>query len=289
MNSEVKQCQNCKQDFTIESEDFNFYEKIKVPPPTFCPECRFQRRLLFRNNRVFYRHNCALCKKSLLSVYNKDRPYTIYCRECWLSDKWNPVDYGREYDFSRTFFEQLQELVVEVPIYNFNVIRMVNSPYAFNATGLKNSYLVVNSSYSEDCMYGNAIDYSKDCVDNSHINHSERCYECFESDRIFDSKYSQLCFDSMELSFCYDMKNCQNCFMCVGLRGKNYCIRNKQYSREEYLEEVKKENLNKRSGISKCKKEFEAAVLKFPNREFSPPQEQMIDQFPNKSFCMFIL
>jgi hypothetical protein len=33
-------CQNCKKDFTIELDDFRFYEKIKVPPPTFCPEYR---------------------------------------------------------------------------------------------------------------------------------------------------------------------------------------------------------------------------------------------------------
>lgn len=28
---ENKTCQNCKQNFTIESEDFIFYDKIKVP------------------------------------------------------------------------------------------------------------------------------------------------------------------------------------------------------------------------------------------------------------------
>src|SRR3990167_3409396 len=87
MKEETKQCQNCKQGFTIESEDFKFYEKIKVPPPTFCPDCRFQRRLLFRNNRVFYRRECKLCKKSVLSVYNKERPYIDYgldFKECYL-------------------------------------------------------------------------------------------------------------------------------------------------------------------------------------------------------------
>ncbi|MDI6602738.1 MAG: hypothetical protein QME57_01280 [Patescibacteria group bacterium] len=40
MNQEIKQCQNCKKEFVIEPEDFLFYEKIKVPPPTWCPECR---------------------------------------------------------------------------------------------------------------------------------------------------------------------------------------------------------------------------------------------------------
>jgi hypothetical protein len=38
MKNETKNCQNCKNDFTIESEDFKFYEKIKVPPPTWCPD-----------------------------------------------------------------------------------------------------------------------------------------------------------------------------------------------------------------------------------------------------------
>ena len=106
MNSETKVCQNCKKDFTIEPDDFNFYQKIKVPPPTFCPDCRFQRRLLFRNNRVFYRRECGMCKKNLLTIYSKDKPYTIYCRECWLSDKWDPLSYGKEHDFSVPFFTQ---------------------------------------------------------------------------------------------------------------------------------------------------------------------------------------
>jgi RNA polymerase subunit RPABC4/transcription elongation factor Spt4 len=37
---ETKNCQNCKKDFNIEPDDFSFYEKMKVPVPTWCPECR---------------------------------------------------------------------------------------------------------------------------------------------------------------------------------------------------------------------------------------------------------
>jgi hypothetical protein len=43
---EIKSCQNCKQDFTIESEDFEFYTKIKVPPPTFAQSVRTNVALL---------------------------------------------------------------------------------------------------------------------------------------------------------------------------------------------------------------------------------------------------
>ena len=34
------ECQNCKTKFEITADDMRFYERIKVPPPTWCPECR---------------------------------------------------------------------------------------------------------------------------------------------------------------------------------------------------------------------------------------------------------
>ena len=46
--------QNCKKEFTIEPEDFNFYEKIKVPAPTFCPKLYINQALvtLFNSFKV---------------------------------------------------------------------------------------------------------------------------------------------------------------------------------------------------------------------------------------------
>jgi len=49
MGTETCSCANCKAQFVIEPEDFGFYEKIKVPPPTWCPECRMIRRFSFIN------------------------------------------------------------------------------------------------------------------------------------------------------------------------------------------------------------------------------------------------
>ena len=81
--NETKNCQNCKKDFTIEIEDFNFYEKIKVPPPTFCPECRLQRRLVWMINIVLFKRKCDFCGNAGLSMYKENAPYKIYCHKCW--------------------------------------------------------------------------------------------------------------------------------------------------------------------------------------------------------------
>ena len=129
MENETKTCLNCKTNFTITPDDVGFYEKMQVPPPTRCPDCRFQRRLMFRNNRVFYRRECALCKQKLLTIYNPDRPYTIYCRDCWLSDKWDPLQYGKEYDFSVPFFQQFRSLQERVPRINLYRDNFVASEY----------------------------------------------------------------------------------------------------------------------------------------------------------------
>src|SRR3989344_8565993 len=98
MNPEIRICQNCKSQFTIEPEDFQFYEKIKVPPPTFCPECRLIRRLAWRNARAFYRRNCEKCGVSMISVYAPDSGMKIYCRPCWWSDSWDGIETGIDFN-----------------------------------------------------------------------------------------------------------------------------------------------------------------------------------------------
>ncbi|MCC6323723.1 hypothetical protein IT400_02935, partial [Candidatus Nomurabacteria bacterium] len=50
-NTENRICQNCKSNFIVDIDDFSFYQKMKVPIPTWCPDCRMVRRLAFRNER----------------------------------------------------------------------------------------------------------------------------------------------------------------------------------------------------------------------------------------------
>src|SRR3989338_2259635 len=115
LESENKICQNCKKDFTIESEDFNFYEKIKVPPPTWCPHCRFVRRMTFVNERSLYKRVCDNCNTSIISMYHPDVSIPVWCWNCHVNDTWDARDYGKDYDLSKTFFDQFKELKYSVP------------------------------------------------------------------------------------------------------------------------------------------------------------------------------
>ncbi len=144
MGTETKNCQNCKQNFVIEPEDFVFYEKFKVPPPTWCQECRIQRRILFRNERKLFRVKDGITGTSILTIFPPESGYMVYDNSYWWSDKWDSLAYGQDFDPSRPFLTQLHELNLKVPKYRSAAINMVNSEYSGNADGLKNCYLLFN-------------------------------------------------------------------------------------------------------------------------------------------------
>lgn len=263
---ETKNCQNCKQDFKIETEDFSFYEKMKVPPPTFCPDCRFQRRLLFRNNRVFYRRECEMCHKSILSVYSKEKPFVIYCRECWLSDKWSPLDYGRDYDFSTPFFSQFQKLLNEVPKSNLFQTNFVNSEYCNYGMDFKECYLSFGGADNERVYFSNQIFSCRDSTDIAFCEKAEFSYEIFECARANKQFWSRNSLDCIESYYLADCRNCINCFGCVGMVNKQYCIWNIQHTKEEYFDYLNSNDIGSFKNHSEALSKLKNLELSVPHR-----------------------
>ncbi|MCP6719890.1 MAG: hypothetical protein KJI72_01005 [Patescibacteria group bacterium] len=268
MNQEVKKCQNCKKEFTIESEDFDFYKKMNVPAPTFCPECRFQRRLIFRNERVFYKRKCDLCGKSVVSIFSPDKPYTVYCQPCWWSDKWDSDDYAMEYDSGRNFFEQVKEVQRKVPHMSLvtGYSTLVNSEYVNHAGYAKNCYLIFNSDHCENVLYGTTVNYDKDSMDALILDESELCYQVINCRKCYRTFFSEDCSGCSDVYFSKSLIGCNNCFGCVNLRNKNYHIFNKPYPKEEYEEKLKALKLDSHTFLIEEKKKTHTFWEKFPRK-----------------------
>ncbi len=270
MDSEIHNCQNCKKDFTIEPDDFGFYEKIKVPPPTLCSDCRSQRRMAWRNDYCFYNRQCDLCGTNIISIYSKDKKRIIYCPKCWWSDSWNTKDYSQNIDFSKSFFEQFLLLLKETPalaILNDNNIASINCLYTNYFAQGKDCYFVINSWKVENCMYSSFCVDAKDTVDSSIL--LENCRSIYSSifvDNSYNCKYTYRCSGIFDSIFCFDCRGCNNCLMCYGLRNKSYCFKNKQYTKEEYQKILDSYELDSFSGYLKAKKEFDDFIMKFPRR-----------------------
>ncbi len=262
MNAETKTCVNCKNQFVIEPEDFDFYKKMAVPPPTFCPDCRLQRRLAYRNERGLSKRKCNAPGHSedIISAYS-DPKLVVYDERYWWSDAWDAGQYGRAYDFTKPFFLQFRELMEQTPHIALVDSKSTNTSYCNYTVEHKNCYLVSAGWNNEDCYYGNRISFCKDTLDSYVCHRTEFSYEnvyCKESYQLFWSRNSENCNNSY---FLYDCRGCSHCACCVGLRNKQYYIFNQPYTKEEYVKKIAEINLGNRASLSRLQEKLESMRL----------------------------
>jgi hypothetical protein len=253
--SKDKVCKNCGNNFLIREEDQIFYDQIKVPTPNYCPDCRVQRRLAYRNERTLYKRTCDLCRKEIIAIYPAGTPFPVYDHDCWWSDGWDARNYQMDYDPKRPFLEQFGELKNKVPRVGLFSLRSHNSDYCNNAGENKNCYLIFAAEFNEDCLYSRLIHRSKNCVDCVSTYDSELCYECVDARKSFKCLYSERVQDSVDLLFSFDMRNCQNCIFCTNGRNLTYHIENKPCTKEEF-EKKKAEILKDHAAVEAAKQKY---------------------------------
>ena len=248
---EIKTCKQCLDQFDITQSDRDFYEKVspsfgwkkyQIPDPTLCPNCRQQRRLSFKNELQLYKNTCDGCGIGIISRFHENSKVRNYCNKCWSSDNWDAKGYGKQVDFTRSIFEQIWELMWETPFQNLigSLSNIENNAVYTNCTAdIHDSYMVSESDFIDNCYYGRLLRKSHDLFDCLGCSNCEYCYECTHSDwlyKCFFVSHSTVCRD---VFYGYDCHGCSDCIWCVGLENQQYCILNKQVSKEAYEEILK--------------------------------------------------
>ena len=269
--SSVQVCQNCKKDFTIEPDDFNFYQKMQVPPPSWCPKCRLERRLSFINNWHLYWRNCNKCGKKTLSMFSPEQDIIVYCSPCWWSDSWDGTECGVSYDPSRSFWEQMKELSDRTPFMaiDFDYVTVKNSEYTNGIGWSKDCYMTFWADYCESVYYSsilNGLKWSMDCLRGFK---SELCYSSTGFSRCYKMFFSEECDDCVDVWFSRNCYGCTNCVGCANLRGASYYIFNEKYSREEYETKLKELKLDSWKNLKELGKKAHEFWLTKPYREYN--------------------
>lgn len=271
----MQNCKQCGSSFEISESDLKFYDsmspafhgkKYSIPSPVLCPSCRFRERLVWRPELHLFQRKSDLSGKVMLSKYPPEAPCKVYSSEEWWSDQWDPLSYGRDFDFSRPFFEQFAELLREVPLIALSVSGNENSDYVNSASWCKNCYLLAGANNNEDCYYGNFVNYCRACVDCSFIDHCELCYECVDCAKCYNLRYSQQCSNCSDSSFLFGCRGCKNCFGSVNLANREYVFLNEQLSKEKYEERLNGLQLDRRSRAEEAREFFERHRLKYPHK-----------------------
>lgn len=227
----------------LKKMDFQFGNSIiSLPERNTCADCSNQLRTAHRNERFLYHRASDKSGKQMISLYQAHapwgKPYTIYTQEEWHGDSWDPMDYGREFDFNRPFFDQFAELQKDVPRVTLISLGNENSPYTTGTGYCKNCHLINSSEYCEDCYYGKLLQSCKDSVDCTYLYDSQLCYECFSVYKSYNCAFVSFSSNCSDCFFSENLTACRNCFLCTNLNNKEYHFMNKPLAKEEYQKRI---------------------------------------------------
>ncbi|MDC0358436.1 hypothetical protein OAO01_06435 [Oligoflexia bacterium] len=102
---------------------------------------------------------------------------------------------------------------------------------------VRSSFDVINS---QDCRYLYVVGPDgRDCYDVTCSGQMELCYDSLSVDDCYRARFCGFTWKSNHVTYCFDCHSCSNLFGCAALRRNEYCILNKQYSKEDYTALVK--------------------------------------------------
>lgn len=186
---------------------------------------------------LFYCHACQNCQNCIWCVGLHHKKFCIY----------NTQYTQKEYEqlqkviHSETTLQELQKLTknhINPTTHNDLMSHIIFGDDIQTST---NAMFCFESANIENCKYTTIADKVSSCQDSYVI--VDNSYHIYESISVINQQscISNTCCRRSQYiyysEFCID---CSNCFWCIWLRNKQYCIFNKQYSKEEYEVQVAK-------------------------------------------------
>lgn len=203
---------------------------------TNCYSCQFALHSQNCSNSKFI-EECRSCKDCFLCFGLEHKQY------CILNEQYTKEEYEQEikkYEDLHETYKLWREESKKYPKKETHNVNCENSTgeYLINSKDCHECYIV--SKGCQDCTHVyNAFPRLKDAEDCCYSGEdTELLYECIASGAGGGNlAFCNLCFNNpYSLAYCHYVVNSKNCFGCVGIRNKEYCILNKQYTKEEYQE-----------------------------------------------------
>jgi CxxC-x17-CxxC domain-containing protein len=259
-------CRRCRAQFTLTDDDFAFYVDMGVPKPTHCPQCRERRRLFDINYLNLFKRKSDFTGNLIISHFPPQASSKVYEQKIWWSDDWDPMEYGREVDFTRPFFQQFAALHREVPVSALltDYLHDENCAYTNYSGRNKDSYLIFDSDENRDCYYSYTIRNSRNCFDVYRSQNLELCYEVLDSRNCYRCAFLDNCENCQESGFLVNCTGCKNCFFCCNLVHKEYYVHNKPVAPEKFAQ--MHAALAKHSTLKNLHSSFDKFRARFPER-----------------------
>lgn len=286
-------CKDTGADFSVSPAELALRQKLApkvggetfpLPLPSRSPDARLQRRLAWRSELHLFFRTSDRSGERILSYLPPGADSVVYSLDEWLSDDWDAVSYGRDYDPNRPFFEQFLELRRAVPQPGMAVQFSEHSDYVNNTSYCKNCYLIAGCNYAEECLYGTFLNNSVGCVDSCFVHHCQYCYDCLDCSECYRLQHCWNCFGCSDSMLLHSCRSSKNCFGSVNLVRKEYVFFNEQLTREDYEQRLRLLRLDTTTGRQAALARFEAHRVQYPYRsQLGEMNEQASGNMINQS------
>lgn len=180
--------------------------------------------------------NCNSCRNCFGCVGLKNKEYHIfnqaYSREEYDSKM---ADFNRGHrkiiEFAKKRVEELKGKEIVKYFHGFNC-ENISGDYLYNCKNVFNSYDAKNC---EDSRYCATVESFYHCHDGNYSPaKTEWSYNVVAVDGYSLRNCHNVLNASANMTYCDNCYASKDCFACVGLKNKQYCVFNKQYSKEAY-------------------------------------------------------
>lgn len=198
----------------------------------YCYSCSESTNLYFCNDMTW-------CTHCIFSYGLKHQSYCIRNEEVW---KEAYEEYMKEidlwsYESLLTYIGEYQNILwswIHCALHTINSEKVIGH----ECSNSSNVFFWFELQECQDVRYTNWCFESQDLMDVSGFwESSNQMYECTQSWKNSSKLYfCTMVAESHNMYYCVESKHCQDCFGCVNLYKKRYCIFNKQYTQQEYKE-----------------------------------------------------
>ena len=184
-------------------------------------------------------YDCIGCGNCIGCAGQRHQQYRIFNKQYTKDDYFRMVQkikdarHANPTQANQQIEEMFEQTKAETPRKYVHMLHSENctGDYIYNSKNCHNSFDINDS---EDCghLY-EAVDKIKDCYDVYALEQAEMCYEGV-SNWGFNMNFCIGAWFSSNLEYCDICQTCKDCFGCISLRGKQYHILNRSYSKAEY-------------------------------------------------------
>lgn len=197
-----------------------------------------------------YAANCINCHDVFGCVNLVNKSFCIFNRQLTEQEYRQKVAIYKQWPPEKVLamVEELKKRYPFTPKEGHNE----NSPYGNYIHFCKDCYMCFDAGHDENCAYLYDSFYNKTCLDMTYASqHNELSYQILDSGNLFNSNYTVRSSHVLDSMYMFNCRNVKNSLGCVSLQNKQYCILNRQFTKEDYeriskqiLEELKTKNLD---------------------------------------------